>query len=323
MSDEQGQPGAPSVPTEAPASPEGDRGESSSLPTGAPQEALAPPSDDLWGELVDYEEPTAPSAPAAQPPASEAQPQAPQVPPAQPQAPASPAPQAQPAAPQAPAVPPAAEVPQAPAAPQVPQEAQPPARLTEDQLKEARTSWIGQLATSYALSEEDVQAFESEPEKVLPRFAARLHAKAVEDAVTHALARVPEMVQAQITQLRSGWQREATFYRQWPQLRNPQYANTVAILARTYAQVHPQATLEEFTRNVGAQAMVALGLPTDGAQPSQGAPAPTPQAVQHGFQQGFQPVAPGAGTGSPSGGAAAPSNEFTELYEDIKEHGWH
>jgi hypothetical protein len=165
---------------------------------------------------------------------------------------------------------------------------------------------------------------------ILPRLAAQVHTRAVQEAVQVVMGQIPQIVQGQMDRMRSGAQNEAAFYKRWPQLRNPDLSRTVQTLGYGYRQMYPQASTEDFISHVGAQAMIASGLiqgnqvqampqAASAAPVYQQATAPNPRE----FQVAFQPAGAGAGSPAPAPMPAAAGQDFWgELANDIKNEGW-
>lgn len=330
--------------------------------------------DPLWGDLVGFspasQTPEAqsaegqPSSPAAPAPASQtprevqgAPPQAAQRPAGETPQGAAPQPQRVQVAPQepqpAPAEPsqePAEQTPEAQGQPQAPQPQQPapqpqrpaePAPAQQGQepsTEEQMAKYVGQLAQSYVLDETATEAFTDEQAALIPNLAAQIHARAVNEALQLALQQVPQMVQAQVSQMREGAKAESEFYGRWPALRKPEFEQTVRTLGYGYRQLYPRASKEDFINHVGAQAMIALGLPLDGQQGGGGVPqaavhehtqqAPQgqvqPRELQRSFgPQAFQPAPAGGGTPPPQPQRPNGEDFWADLANDIVNTGWY
>lgn len=293
-------------------------------------------SDEMFGEAhvtaFDRDEAEeAPAAPAVAP-TVETRPEVPAVALADPAAPAAPAesslPSSQPpAAPAAAAsVPPAPQpvVPQAPTetrqppavSPQAPAvaAAQPATASTPDMaatvraLQEQRTQVEAALAQHYGLTQEEADAFATDPAGALPKMAARVHINAVAAALNHVAQHLPQLVNGMLEVRQRSAEAEKTFYERWPQLDRSKHDTVVKQMAQVYRQMNPNASSDDFIRHVGAQAVVALGLLQPGASVAPAQPqAPARQAP-------FVPAAISA----PAARAGGPTNKnLFELYNEM------
>ena len=232
----------------------------------------------------------------------------------------------------APAVPPVAEP--APVVPQVAEPAlptpeptpvpepvqQPQAQQpTDEQQAQLRTDYLNRTSQLYQLNQEQAGQMVTDPNAVLPQLAAALHVNILEQSLQAS----SQMLQQALPALLDGFltQRETTqsnsdeFFTQWEELRPQQ--ERVMQLATVYRQNNPQASKEQFFRDVGMQAWMALGMDTGQLaaklQPQApaipGVPAsPAPAAPV--VATGLNPANPGAATPLPS---ATPSNPFADL----------
>lgn len=202
------------------------------------------------------------------------------------------------------------ETPQAPAEPQVPAQEPPP----EIDYTKLREDFVNLLETdTYKLSDDEATAAISEPEKALPRLAAKVHANVL-DAVTHGLMQqMPNVVQKILVSQMQQTQAANSFYEKWPAL--AEHRGQVMQVANIYKQMNPNVPVEEAIQQIGLQASVMLGLPIEGY--SDAAPAPTPDVPVTPPPVPPQPIVPGgAGVGAPL--TTVPSdNLFEELANDF------
>lgn len=167
----------------------------------------------------------------------------------------------------------------------------------------------------YKLKQEDLEALELEPAKVLPRMMAKVYLDSVTAAMSQITMHLPRLVRIVNEQTQSLQQSENTFFDRWPELKTAQGGvDTVIRLGQNYRNANPQATEADFINEVGAAAMVALRLdPNKKSGNGQAAPVARPAS--------FVPA-----TQTPQGGIpkVQPSTnvfdnldrEFTEI-EDI------
>ncbi len=179
------------------------------------------------------------------------------------------------------------------------------------------------LATQhYALTEEQTAELATDPEalgKLIPRLAARVYMDAVTGTLGQVLQHLPQAVEQALQTRNVASSSEEKFFEMWPQLKDPTHRDTIGQLGVAYRQVHPLATPEEFTKNVGAQAMLALQLmpgapvapPTtngSGVPVVAAAPTVTPTPAP-----AFAP----AGGSPPSTGKLPKTNPYSDLAEEF------
>ena len=214
-------------------------------------------------------------------------------------------PQAQPNASQEGQQPPASEAaPEAtPQAQQQPQ-AQPPegAPQTPEEFNKRFAEFFEQrvdtLAQSvYALDDATKEALDTEPSKIIPQLAGRLHMQVLTTALNQVAQMMPTILAEHTASTQSNTEAENAFYGQWPQLK--EHKQVVENTARAYMQANPGVDKEVAIKNIGTIAAVHLGLPLEQTPPT----APQPPAQQ---QPPAQPVGLTPPVPSSSGGNGAP-----------------
>lgn len=192
-----------------------------------------------------------------------------------------------------------------------------PQALTPEQVAESfkkfRNEGIEILAEHhYKLSPEQVKELADPdsgmvtPERV-GKLASRLVSQVYMDVVTAAMAQVtqhmPVLIDRVIEARRESTKREEAFYKAWPALA-PHRADVIRI-ARTYRAQNPNVSAEQFIKEVGATAMVALrlGMPAAPTGAQTLAPQPAP----------FRPATTGRVSAGPT--PKAPSNPFADMIE--------
>ena len=153
----------------------------------------------------------------------------------------------------------------------------------------------------YNVPAEMVEAFETEPEKVIPKLMARVYMDAVTNSIGHVMSHLPQMIE-QVTQAKEVSQKaETAFFETWPQL--AEHRDTVLKFGQAYRQLYPGASQDEFIKNVGAQVVVAMRLPvTNGVAPAAPAAVAAPA-----------PFVPASAGSPPTTGVTAPANPFAAL----------
>lgn len=131
-------------------------------------------------------------------------------------------------------------------------------QLSEAQRQELRGQAIMQLTQQYALSDEDANAFDTNPAEVLPKLAANLHLQVYENVVNSIMQRLPGALEGVIKSREVTTQREEEFFGRWPELR--EYKDQVSQLAYMWRQMNPKASSAKAREEIGKVAMAALGL---------------------------------------------------------------
>lgn len=129
-----------------------------------------------------------------------------------------------------------------------------------------RTEALVELESkTFAISEEDAQTLVTEPEKILPKLAARVYMEAFENAQRSVMTALPQMILQTMSAQTAMTQATDGFYAKWPKIDrgDAKHAQTVGRIGQVYRQLNPTATAEQFTAEVGAQALLALGIPFD------------------------------------------------------------
>jgi len=178
-------------------------------------------------------------------------------------------------------------------APEAPEQLQQPQQFTPDQIRAAEAAYAAQLANLYTFDEDTAMRLQTEPEKVLPALAAKLHLDVMKTVMAQMRGMLPEMMQTQTKSVERETQAKSQFFGAWPELQG--YEKQVLEVGRMYRQLNPSAPAEEAVRRIGETAMAALGLQRRQQQEQQ------QQRQQP--QQSFRPAVPGRvnpPSGSPS-----------------------
>jgi hypothetical protein len=148
------------------------------------------------------------------------------------------------------------------------------------------------LEKDFAISEDDAQTLVTEPEKVLPRLAASIYMAAYENATKSIMAAMPKLISQTITHQSAAATATNDFYGKWDKLdrNNSKHADTVNRIGLVYRQVNPNASQEQFTAEVGAQALLALGIPF--TEIIDAPPIETPRAFVPAAPAGAAPTPP-------------------------------
>jgi len=188
-------------------------------------------------------------------------------------------------------------------APVVEPEATPPAPPPD--MTALRQKEIDRMVGVYAIDETDARDLAVEPEKVLPKLAARVYVDTVE-AVTGVLgAQLPNVVRELLRLERNREKAEDTFYSKFPALKDQRFEKSVHSAIKVVRAENPTASMEEVVTQAGIMASLSnkLSLPAEFISE-----APKPAAASK--PRSFRPAQPGASRPTAPPG---PSNEFEKL----------
>lgn len=162
---------------------------------------------------------------------------------------------------------------------------------------------IPKLEQLYAFSDEDASAMQTEPELVIPRLAAKMHAEIMSDVLQGIKAIVPHYVTQHTTQVSAEEQAWNDFYSANEDLRTVATRDQVLAVAQIYRQMHPQAQGADLLKGIGKVMRQTMGLPDPQAAPTT---PPSPQTKP-------RPFTPAQGRSQ--GTQVKPDNIWAELSE--------
>jgi hypothetical protein len=200
-----------------------------------------------------------------------------------------------PTAPVEPAVEPAAEIvqPEEVVAPvETPQQ-----QFTPEQIQAAENAYAAQLAGLYQFDEETALRLQTEPEKVLPALAAKLHLDVLKAVMQQMQGVLPRMLETQTQSSARETKAKGDFFKAWPEL--AKYQTQVLQVGAMFRQLNPTASAEEAIQRIGETAMATLGLKRSAPAGNPPPATPTPS---------YRPAAPGR-TSAP----VAPQTVWDEL----------
>jgi len=146
----------------------------------------------------------------------------------------------------------------------VKQQPEPEPQQTEEQILQARQEALGELTKRFALTEDDEQNMLTNPGEVLPKFAAQLYLDVYDQVVRTVMGSLPAKVSEVISMQSAIDQATNAFYDSWKgklDKGNKLHNDTVMRIATVYRQLNPKVSQEQFTAEVGAQSLMALGIP--------------------------------------------------------------
>jgi hypothetical protein len=125
----------------------------------------------------------------------------------------------------------------------------------------------------YGIPQQDLDALGLTPEQsaVLSKLQAKVHVNVVSSMTKMFAQQLPAMMHGLLNQRDSSRKAEDAYFERWPQLKSAD-KKVVFDVMKTYRQMNPQATRDQFIQMTGAMACAVLGLPIQ--VPSGTAPAP-------------------------------------------------
>ena len=183
-------------------------------------------------------------------------------------------------------------------------------------IQASREKVIDAVATgTYVLTQEELDAVQVEPEKILPKLMARVHVNAVQGVVRHIAQQMPAMVGALMQAKEQTSRLESEFFKAWPQLDKTKHGADIMKVGQVFRQLNPNATFEEFVRHVGAQVIISNGLHVQAQQPK--VQQPNVPAAGVTTTPAFQPA--GIGRTSTPAAPSVPKNVWEEMVEVMSE----
>ena len=218
-------------------------------------------------------------------------------------------PEAEPVA-AAPVVPPKEESAQ-PSPQATPAEA--PEPITPEQLTERYNDWRNDTEqmladNQYKLTDEMADQLSTDAGVAIPRLMAKVYVDATTAAVGHLVANFPQLLESALKGREKTSEDEQTFYDAWPQLNAAEHGAILNQYGVAYRQLHPQASAEDFIRDVGAQVMVAHKIPVDGGTPVEPIAAASPAPA---------PFTPARSAAPGGGGPSTPANVFEAISDQF------
>lgn len=180
-----------------------------------------------------------------------------------------------------------------------------------------RQTEVERLTGVYALSDEDARTMTVEPEKVVPRLMAEMHANVVEAVVAVLGAQLPSVVESLTNQVKVRASTEDAFYGKFPALRDKKFEKTVQDSLRIARTSDPKASVDEVLTQAGILASLKHRVPLP-KELMPGAEVTAPGVGQSGKpgqqpRRSFVPTAPGGSSAT----SKQPRNEFEALADEF------
>lgn len=146
-------------------------------------------------------------------------------------------------------------------------------QYTPEQIAQAERVYTDQLASMYQFDEDTALKLQTEPEKVLPQLAARLHLDVMKTVMAQVQGMIPQAIEATTRSTQRESSAKDMFYGAWPELR--QYEAQVMQVGQMFRQMNPNADAQTAVQRIGELTMAALGMQRQPQQPRQESAAPS------------------------------------------------
>lgn len=163
---------------------------------------------------------------------------------------------------------------------------------------------LGNLESVYAISPEDAEKLNTEPEIILPKLAANMHLMVTKSLLTAVQGMIPEYLAMHTQQASVEQEARSSFYSVHPELNDPKYEAAVLQVGKMFRAANPTAPREVAIKTIGDMVKQSLGITVP--QTVQTSPTPATPAAR--------PFTPAKGGGQ----RAAPktANIWNEMISD-------
>ena len=211
-----------------------------------------------------------------------------------------------------------AQAPPQPVAPETqtqPQEAptqarvEAPPQLTAEQMADMRKQALETISAGYALSEDELTDFETNPGKTLPRIAAEVQLKTYEQVVSSVMSQLPTLVSQMLESRTTSKKYEDDFFAAYEDL--APYKEQVTQVAAMWSNMNQgkQYTPEQRMAEIARFARAAIGV------------APVQQSTRPSAPAASPPIPsappPQAGPVSPATTQRAPDNPWESFAQEL------
>ena len=146
---------------------------------------------------------------------------------------------------------------------------EPPPAIDPEKLQVDYQEWRSKseelLASQhYNLTTEQAEEFDTDPGKAIPKLAARLHMEVMAQSVAMMVNLLPQIMSNVSKTQTAETAREKAFFKEWPEL--TEHRDQVVRSGAVYYQLNPQASFDDFVREVGAGVAVSMKVDLSGRQ---------------------------------------------------------
>lgn len=140
-------------------------------------------------------------------------------------------------------------------------------------------------AATYALTQEEMEALESNVAEFIPKLAARIELRTTQNFLAHFARLVPQMLHRHMAEQQVSQRNVDAFFSKWTQLNRDKHLQVADMYAKMYRQANPKASPEEVIDRVGRMTLMHFQIPIEQAAAAAAAggngraapPTPAPQ----------------------------------------------
>ncbi len=184
-----------------------------------------------------------------------------------------------------------------------------------EQVQSAREKATEELVTKFQLTEDQADDLVSDPNSVLPQLLANMYLDLFTNVMQGMHSQLPNMIQGVVSTTERESKQKNAFFTAWPQLNKAEHMKTVKRVGDNYSALNPKASRDDFIREVGAQAWVALRLPIEELLAHTGGGQAITQAEN--VTQLRSPASPGNATKAGVAPVKAVGNSFEMLADEF------
>lgn len=139
-------------------------------------------------------------------------------------------------------------------------------------------------ATAFQLSQEDLQALETDAPGHIPKLLAKVYLRSQVNMMQQLERYIPAMLQRYAETAQKVSANEGKFYQRWPDIKQAQHGELVRRYAQVYRASNPQASMEQMIEDLGPMVMMAARI----------VPQPQPNGGMRTPPAGFRPAIGGS-----------------------------
>lgn len=151
------------------------------------------------------------------------------------------------------------------------------------------------VSEQFRFSEEEWQAFETDPREALPQLAAKLYTRILSAAVMQIGRLTPHMIDTHVATREATKSAEDRFYDRWKGLDRTKHGDQVKKLGWMWRQMNPKATTEQMVEALGPLAHAMLQIPAPASGTGNSVPVARSPLAPAGMRSQVSPFVPAVG----------------------------
>ena len=171
-------------------------------------------------------------------------------------------------------------------------------------------------STRFALSQEEMQAIETDAVGAIPKLLARVHLESHIAMQKYLAQAVPGMIQRHTQVSTANSEAENKFFDTHKAAgldkNNPQHRAAAVRVAKMYRQMYPQASLDQLISDIGPMVAKAVGAQASAQTPQPQVPGQPPIVAQP-----FRPAVNGGGGAIPQPNAQIAGDDWSGLGQEF------